>query len=704
MSFEKEKWLNPPKKYRVYQMLHEFPAENRTVLMDCLNDFGFGGAVTNPDHRKGFENFDEACRAFNDIAREMIERGLDYWIYDECGYPSGLGGGKTLEGHRELEAKGFYMYRAAAYEDRHFTYHLDDDSDKIVWAAAYPLDMPMKHQSYVRWNEMTPVPFEERKLECDMKAGTVLYIFNVRAAHIGSQATHNTCSFERYINIMNPDAVRRYLDIAFEPLARSCPQALKDAGAIFTDEPSLMTNYVRDYETWNFALCPWMEGLFEAYEKEYGESMLPQMPLLFEGTTEAYPIRVRFYRLVGKLIAKAYSGQIEAWCKEHGTMLSGHYLAEETEKGQLGAYGSYVDVVKAAGYPGIDILTCYPEIVVYDTFKHGQMVPRKKGTNGMMVEICPFADEVNFAKAPVDNMSGVMSMLYMSGVRHTNSYFSADYSEYDRERLKKYRNGYMKRADAIAFNAFVGRMGYMLDGLMNDTHTFVYYGIENTAAQKKPGFTGEGRVDDEPFTVTNVLAKKLIEAGHDFYYADRDDLLEAVSTDKPFISGIPVETVIVPPMDVMYDESFAALKTLEARGVKVLFLEHVPMFGTDKAVLFHDTETLVSLASPKTYVDPVRNVCKPVSADDILAYLDEYDADFTVEAGGAMIHKARFIKDGRELWMVYNNTRADVEAIFRHKEKKTAVVYHPQSGEITPVAMGDAYTLPMFRAVFVWFD
>ena len=704
MSFDLEYWNDPPKKYRVYQMLHEFPKNGRTVLMDCLCDYGFGGVVTNPDHGTWYAGFAKACEEFETIARELKARGLGYWIYDERGYPSGLGGGETLKGHRELEAKGFYMYRAAAYEDRHFTYHLDDDSDRIVWAASYPLDMPMKHQSYVRFDEMTPVPFEERKLECDMKAGTVLYIFNVRAAHIGSQATHNTCSFERYINIMDPDAVRRFIDVSYEPLARHCPNALAGAEAVFTDEPSLMTCYVRDYETWNFALCPWTDGLFEAYEREYGESMLPFLPLLFEGTTEGYPIRVRFYRLVGKLIAKAYSGQLQTWCEAHGLTFSGHYLAEETKLGQLNAYGSYVDVVKAAGYPGIDILTCYPEIVVYDTLKHGQMVPRKKGTNGMMVELCPFADAENFGKEPLKNMTGTVSLLYMSGVRHANSYFSADYSEYAPEVLGQYKNGYMSRADALAFNAYVGRLGYMLEGLMNDTHTFVYYGIENTAAMKKPGFTGECRPDEEPFTVTNLLAKALLEAGHDFSYADRDDLTEAVSGDTPRISGVPVETVIVPPADVMYDESFAALMTLSAKGVRVLFVEKVPMFGTEKTVLFRDTETLVSLASPKTYVDPERAVFTPVSVEEMIAYLDTADADLTVETNGTNIHKARFIKDGREMWMVDNNNRGDVTAILRHKTRTTAEVYDAWSGSITPVTMGDAYVLPSFRAVFVLFD
>ena len=719
MAFDRKDWEDPPVAYRVNPMMHNFPRENRTTLMDAIKDFGYGGIVTNPDQelwddiglgdvladqpadakpRSWYDDYRKNCARFADTLEELKTRGIPYWVYDEKGYPSGYAGGETLRGHRELEAKGFYMYRVATYEDRHFTYHLDDDSDKIVWAATYPLDTPHQHQSYVQWDQMTPVHFEERTLECDMKAKTVLYIFNVRAAHIGSQATHNTCSFDRYINILDPRAVRRFIDVMYEPLLEECPDAFENAAAVFTDEPSLMCTYVRDYETWNFALCPWVDGLFEAYEAEYGVSILLELPLLFEGTTEGYPVRVRFYRLIGKLVAKAYSGQLQSWCEAHGTKFSGHYLCEEWMLDHVTFYGSYLDVLCATGYPGLDVLNCYPEIYDYNTAKHPQMAVRKKNTNGMMVEICPFSDIANFEKAPVENMTGIMSLLYLSGVRVTHSYFSTNFEEYDPEKLRG-RRGYLHRNEARAFNEYVGRMGYLLDGLHNDTHTFVYYGIEDTAAKRKPLFSGghgdEVRADES----TRAITRAVYEAGHDFYYADRDDLTAAAaSAGRPEISGHPVETVIIPKLDVMYDESYEALKNLASRGVKVLVLDQIPRFGTKRRILFRWNDTEDPFAGTR------QGDFTPVSQSDILAWLDETDSDFTVEAGGAMILKARFQKDGRELWMIDNNTREAVDAVLRHSQKTTATLYCPADGSIRPITMGESCRIPSFRAVFVWFD
>ena len=704
MPFSKNMWENPENKYRVNPMMHNWPKENRTVLMDAIKDFGFGGVVTNPDQDTWYDGFEESCKRFGETISELEKRDLLFWIYDEKGYPSGFAGGETLKGHKELEAKGLYMYRVATYEDRHFTYHIDDDSDKIVWAATYPLDTPGKHQSYVMWDKMTPVEFEERKLECDLKAESVLYIFNVRAAHIGSQATHNTCTFEPYINIMNPDAVKRFIDVAYEPIARECPEAFAKSVAVFTDEPSLMANYARDYETWNFALVPWVDGMFEYYEEEYGQSILPHLPLLFEGRTEGYPVRVKFYRLVGKLVRKAYSEQLQNYCASHGATFSGHYLCEELMTCHADAYGSYIEVVSGAGYPGLDVLCCYPEIYSYNTAKYPQMVMRKKGTNGMMVEICPFCNVPEFAKDPVENMSGIMGIIYMSGVRITNSYFSSNFVEYNPEKLCGI-GGYMHRNDAISFNSYVGRMGYMLDNLTNDTNTFVYYGIEDTYAKKKPRYTGGGGEELAADSSVNSITNKIYEAGHDFYYADRDDFAAAAKCEgKPYISGHEVKTVIVPSLDVMYDDAYSSIKALADKGVKVFFVNKIPNCGTEKMTGYRDTKNPESLALLSPDERNSRLDFTPVTENEILRYLEETDSDFTAKAETTMLLKARFVKDNREMWMVDNNSRHNADVTFDHKNKKTAAVYNPVDGSITKINMGDCYNIPSFRAVFVWFD
>lgn len=57
------------------------------------------------------------------------------------------------------------------------------------------------------------------------------------------------------------------------------------------------------------------------------------------------------------------------------------------------------------------------------------------------------------------------------------------------------------------------------------------------------------------------------------------------------------------------------------------------------------------------------------------------------------------------MYFVVNNTRGvDATVILSHKEKKTAKLFNPDDATITTLNVGDTYTVPSFRGVFVVFD
>ncbi|MGM9624234.1 MAG: hypothetical protein ACI3XM_00875 [Eubacteriales bacterium] len=685
MGMDRKNFINPPSCMRVFPMTHDWNADYR-AQMDAYRDFGYGGAVTNVPFGGGFTSNRDNIRKFGAILDEMEAHGLGIWIYDEHGYPSGQGGGLVLEGHPELAAKGFYMVRRIAYEPTHVAYRLDDISDKIIWAAKYPLYIPRLDESYVRFDRMEAVPFTKDTVDCDLGKEEILYIFCVKNAHEGSHSTHNVSSFKQNINIMDERAVRRFLDLCFEPIAEEIPDAYRRALHVFTDEPSLQTSYARAYEVWPYALAPWVDGLFEAYEAEYGESMLPTLPLIFEGGEDAYPVRVKFYELIGKRIAASYSGQINAWCEEHGCSFSGHYICEEAISQHVMQYGSYIRVLMQTGYPGIDVLACYPEIYDYNTAKYAQIAVRKKHTNGMMVEICPFNDVETFARAPLDNMTAVMGYLYLSGVRRTNSYFAADLSGWQNNRLGAH-GGYTDQAQTNRFNEYVGRLGVMLDGLHNDCNTFVYYGLEEAQAKEQPVHSGSWQTGDRTLDITtSALTRAIYERGHDFYYADRDDLLDAVrslgETGVPVISGCGVKTVLVPTMDVMYGDSMQALASLAEAGVRVFFIGRYPRIDARGGSLTH----------------PDNTACTDIAS--VVSYLDENDdSTFSIPDDGIVL-KGRFrTEDGKTLYMLCSKSRSDTSVIYRGAAQ--AQIWDPEDGSVSALDVGAPVCVRALRALFV---
>lgn len=676
----------PPLQFRVFPMTHHW-MEDFNAHMDAYRDYGYGGAVTNVPFTDGFTSSTENLDKFSVLLDAMDAHDLGIWIYDEAGYPSGQGGGLVLDGHPELRAKGFYMVRRIAYTPKHIHYHLDDVSDKIVWAAKYPLHIPRLDDTYVQFDKMKPVPFTETEVICDLFEREILYIFCVKDAHEGSHSTHNVSSFRHNINIMDKHAVRRFLDLCFEPIANKIPDAYRRAVNVFTDEPSLHTSYWRDYETWNYALAPWVDGLFEAYEAEYGESILPNLPLLFEGERNAYPVRVKFYELVGKLVANAYSGQIAAWCEAHGGGFSGHYVREESICQHVLQYGSYVRVVSAATYPGIDVLCCYPEPYDYNTAKFTQMIVRKKQTNGMMVEICPFADVETFKKAPLDNMTAVMGMLYLAGVRKTLSYFGADFSAW-RDGRFPCAKGYTNQEETVWFNKYVGRLGTMLDGLHNVCDTFIYYPLEDAQAKVKPAYCGCWQNSDRKADhVTETLMRAVYEAGHDYYYVDRDDIMDAArataETGVAIISGCVVKNLFLPGVDVMYGDAYDALEILIRSGVNVIFFHEKPRF---------DALTGNTLSE---------NTVPIADLPEILAYLAEHDTfPFQSSMNNGAVLRGRFVtKEKNTLYMLCNKSRADVALTY--SGSTNAEIWNPSDGTVSALSANNTITVPALRALFV---
>lgn len=695
-------FADPPRRYRPYPIVHNWPDSHRTTLMDAIAAYGFGGVVTNVAFKDGFTLNPANLADFPRILAELEERGLAYWLYDENGYPSGYVGGATLDGHPELAARGFYMRRRAAYEEPlHIRFRTEDPDDEIIWAAKYPITVtPRKDDCHPDLTRMTPVPFGQNELECDLGTFETLYIFATRPTHEGSQATHNTWSFKPYINILDPRAVQRFIELVFEPMEQAAPGCFARADAVFTDEPSLMTACVRGYETWPWALLPWKDGLLEDFEAEYGFDLRPRLPLLFDGGYEFAGVRVRFFELIGKLIARAYPGALQEWCAAHGGTFSGHYLYEDNHMGHISAYGSFTQVLRAAGQPGLDVLTCVPERFSITTVKYPQMVARKRDDIGMMVEICPFACLDEFNKGAVDNMIGVMNLLYLSGVRHTNSYFGTDFSEFAPDKIARppanAASHTMTRDEARYFTTYVGRLGLVMEGARNQCGVFVYSAPEDAKARYYPSNSTLwkdaflGQTDRAIQELVNALFRNAV----DFSFIDAEDVAGAARNPAaPTIFGTSVRAIVVPSITWMKREAWDALRALAAAGTKILFVDKYPHYSTDLAPL--DAWDSVPLGEAGEFA-------RPATIDQIVADLKALPDDpFRAGADGLFYQAHYTAPDGRELRMLANGARRPLDISVAHAHHTAFTLLDAASGSITPVTLPTKITLQPLRAAFL---
>jgi hypothetical protein len=98
---------SPPPSCRILKINHGWSGQEagRVAYIETLRRQGFGGAVTNVGFGDGYVTNPGQWASFRAGIESMRQAGLDLWLYDEAGYPSGRAGGLVLAGHPEREAR-----------------------------------------------------------------------------------------------------------------------------------------------------------------------------------------------------------------------------------------------------------------------------------------------------------------------------------------------------------------------------------------------------------------------------------------------------------------------------------------------------------------------------------------------------------------------------------------------------------------------
>ena len=223
--------------------------------------------------------------------------GLQPWVYDEEGWPSGFAGGK-------VNARGGWTY-ARGLRLR----FLDDPAEAVqddTLLGVYPLP------------QGSAAPYAE--------------------------CTQSACPY--YIDILNKEVVRVFLETTHEEYARRF--VLDNTAGLrgfFTDEPRLSEGPV-----------PWSPILPDEFKARYGYDILPVLPALYLPYGDYRAVRHDFWALVNELFVHAYMEQIFHWCEAHNCRLTGHMMMEESLYSQMTGTGGVMPFYEYMHQPGVDSL------------------------------------------------------------------------------------------------------------------------------------------------------------------------------------------------------------------------------------------------------------------------------------------------------------------------------------------------------------
>ena len=238
---------------------------------------------------------------------EAGKLGMDAWLYDENGWPSGFAGGL-------VNALGI------------------DYQAKYLRSEKLPLKDAATKENTIAFYSADGTKFLGRTLPENTECREVL-----------------RCYFEvnpYYVDNLNDKVVAEFLRVTHQHYYEKLPaQLLKHLRGVFTDEPQLSRNGV----VWSFVLE-------EEYRKKYSCDLLECLPGILHDIPGCARTRVRFWKLCSELFSRAFMKQIKSWCQEHNWELTGHHVLEEVLSYQISSNGSVMPQYRYYTLPGVDHL------------------------------------------------------------------------------------------------------------------------------------------------------------------------------------------------------------------------------------------------------------------------------------------------------------------------------------------------------------
>lgn len=390
-ELKRELFENPTSEYRGTP----FWSWNCRITKELIHDqvevfrkMGFGGAHLHP--RTGLET-DYLSEEFMEMVRysdeEMKKKEMLCWLYDEDRYPSGAAGGIVTE-NLNYRARYLLLTRerkngmcASGEEFRKKA--VAGEKSRGYYLCAYRIKL---EDGYLWSYKKIDGPCPETDSCEEEQAEGKLWL-----AYVELMPESPWFNDQTYIDVMNKEAVKRFLEVTHERYAEKLGDEFgKSIPAIFTDEPQMKGSMaLSDGDCEEDVTLSFTDDLPETYEAAYGKNLLEVVPeLLWEmpgGVHGAYSVhRWRYHNHLTERFVTAFCDTIADWCEAHKLAMTGHYMSEPTLYSQTLRLGEAMRCYRKQQLPGVDILCGDPE---YSTIKQASSVARQYKREGVTCEL-----------------------------------------------------------------------------------------------------------------------------------------------------------------------------------------------------------------------------------------------------------------------------------------------------------------------------
>lgn len=471
---------------------------------------------------------------FFELCTYAIEKGkalgMNCWIYDEGGWPSGGACGQILKDHPEyarqtLESYEYSFSIGEVYKKSTADVLVAFINDKVIIEEGYKFLEDCVVTEYVAEKE----------------------------------------SKGNYPDLLNKNATEYFINITHKKYASAMKNALgKAVTAVFTDEPKAPAGAFN-------------KELAEKYESVYGESILPYLPLIAERvapTEENAYILHRWYDLCSRVFCENFMLPCKKWANAHGMAFTGHMDKDHDPIGCMDGGGNFnlMRALRCFDIPGIDIIwrQLYPEDRVTNT-------DDMNAYNGFFPRYASSAAAQNGTKLAMSEIFGVAGpgltydvMRYTVGyqaIRGINVFNPFNFplgrkGQLLAQELPVFTENQVYYSDLGRFNRYTERLSYISSLGERVCDAALYYPVSNFQSGLNADFVAKE---------FDALGRTLEDMLIDFDIVDDDIIQSAYCLDKGFVEkgNAKYRNIVIPEGACIPPETQKALNLFIECGGRV---------------------------------------------------------------------------------------------------------------------------------------
>ncbi len=319
----KAEFADPSAQYRTMPFLvwnDDVTKEKIDHMLEGIKANGMGGGFIHPRAGMITEYFsDDWWDLFKYTVEKGKQMGLEIWLYDEDGFPSGFAGG-----HVQADFP-------SSYQEGHSVGMIRQDVLKLDSSELYRVILKKEGDAYT--------DITASAVSMEGQSGD-FYLFN----KLSIAPSPRWGNFP-YVNLLMPGVVDYFLDFTFSGYQKNIGSEFgKVVPGIFTDEPHIRP------ETG----ATWFTDLFPRFEQRWGYKLETSLPSLFTEAGDWQRIRYEYRRLLLEVELERWAEPYRHWCDSLGLQWTGHYWEHAWPQPQTAP--EYMILQSYSHIPGIDIL------------------------------------------------------------------------------------------------------------------------------------------------------------------------------------------------------------------------------------------------------------------------------------------------------------------------------------------------------------